>query len=146
MPTVREGWRPKSIWKTTTMVRPSGGAVGYEIMLGGYCVKSLSDRIGSEISLYTMQYLEGSPGGGNMVPRMLGFLSTVERDFFRKFISVKGIGIARGLRSLSMPIEIIAEAIESGDQKTLMMPPSLSCQPNGRLGPMCQVIFRNGSS
>ena len=101
------------------------GAIGYEVMLGGYCVKSLSDKIGSEISLYTMQYLEGSPGGGNLIPRMVGFLSTTDRDFFKKFIGVKGIGIARGLRSLSMPVEMIAEAIESGDQKFLMMLPEI---------------------
>jgi Holliday junction DNA helicase RuvA len=101
------------------------GPVKYEVMLPGYCVASLADRIGSEISLYTLEYLEGSPGGGNLIPRMIGFLSESERKFFTKFTSVKGIGTKRGLRSLSMPISSIAAAIENGDEKILMTLPSV---------------------
>jgi Holliday junction DNA helicase RuvA len=96
------------------------GPVGYEVMLPGYCVSALSDKIGSDISLCTMEYYEGTPGGGSFVPRMVGFLSSGERDFFTKFTSVKGIGIKKGLRSLSVPIATIAAAIEDGDDKMLM--------------------------
>jgi len=95
------------------------GAVGYEVMLAGYCVNALSDKIGSDVSLCTMEYYEGTPGGGNLIPRMVGFLNDGERDFFTKFISVKGIGIKKGLRSLSIPIATIAAAIENGDDKML---------------------------
>ncbi len=95
------------------------GAIGYEVMLPGYCVVALSDKIGTDISLCTMEYYEGTPGGGNLIPRMVGFLNTGERDFFTKFISVKGIGIKKGLRSLSIPIATIAAAIENGDDKML---------------------------
>jgi len=95
------------------------GAVGYEVMLPSYCVNALSDKIGSDITLCTMEYYEGTPGGGNLIPRMVGFLNISERDFFTKFISVKGIGIKKGLRSLSIPIATIAAAIENGDDKIL---------------------------
>jgi len=95
------------------------GAVGYEVMLAGYCVNALSGKIGSDITLCTMEYYEGTPVGGNLIPRMVGFLSVGERDFFTKFISVKGIGIKKGLRSLSIPISTIAAAIENGDDKLL---------------------------
>jgi len=95
------------------------GAIGYEVMLPGYCVVALSDKIGLDISLCTMEYYEGAPGGGNLIPRMVGFLNASERDFFTKFISVKGIGIKKGLRSLSIPIATIAAAIENGDDKML---------------------------
>ena len=101
------------------------GALGYEVMLPSYCVDVLSGRIGSQISLCTMEYYEGTPGGGNMVPRMVGFLNAGERDFFKKYTSVKGIGIKKGLRSLSLPIATIAAAIEGGDNKALMMLPSV---------------------
>jgi Holliday junction DNA helicase RuvA len=101
------------------------GAVGYEVMLPGYCVNALSGRVGSDVTLCTMEYYEGTPGGGNMIPRMVGFLSTGERDFFTKYISVKGMGIKKGLRSLSMPIATIAAAIEDGDDKTLMSLPAI---------------------
>ncbi|MCK5225495.1 MAG: hypothetical protein KAQ89_02140 [Planctomycetes bacterium] len=96
------------------------GCVAYEIMLPSYCINSLSAQIGSQITLCTMEYYEGTPGGSSFVPRMVGFLSDGEKDFFTKFISVKGIGIKKGLRCLSMPIASIAAAIENGDDKMLM--------------------------
>jgi len=101
------------------------GAIGYEVMLPGYCVSALSGRVGSEISLCTMEYYEGTLGGGNLIPRIVGFLNDGERDFFKKYISVKGMGIRKGLRSLSMPIATIAAAIENGDDKTLMSLPTI---------------------
>ena len=96
------------------------GAVGYEVMLPSYCVNALADKIGSDVVLCTMEYYEGTPAGGNLVPRMVGFLNPAERDFFTKFISVKGIGIRKGLRSLGIPIATIAAAIEDADEKMLM--------------------------
>ena len=101
------------------------GNICYEVMLAGYCVNALAGKIGSDITLCTMEYYEGSLGGGNLVPRMVGFLSTAERDFFAKFTTVKGIGIKKGLKSLSMPISTIAAAIENGDDKILSALPSI---------------------
>jgi Holliday junction DNA helicase RuvA len=97
------------------------GSVAYEVMLPSYCISALSGSIGSDVTFCTMEYYEGSLGGGNLVPRIVGFLSDTERDFFTKFTSVKGIGIRKGLRSLSMPIANIAAAIEAGDEKMLMV-------------------------
>jgi len=99
------------------------GAVGYEVMLPGYCVNALSGEVGSDITLCTMEYYEGAPGGGNLIPRMVGFLNAGERDFFTKYTSVKGMGIKKGLRSLCIPIATIAAAIENADDKTLMSLP-----------------------
>jgi len=96
------------------------GPIAYEVMLPSYCVTALSDKIGSEIALCTMEYYEGAPGASSFVPRMVGFLNAEERDFFSKFTSVKGIGIRKGLRSLSIPIATIAAAIEDADEKTLL--------------------------
>jgi Holliday junction DNA helicase RuvA len=95
------------------------GAVAYEVMLPGYCISALSGSIGANVTFCTMEYYEGSLGGGNLVPRIVGFLSDGEREFFTKFTSVKGIGIRKALRSLSMPIASIASAIEAGDDKML---------------------------
>jgi Holliday junction DNA helicase RuvA len=96
------------------------GAVAYEVMLPGYCISALAGSIGTVVTFCTMEYYEGSLGGGNLVPRIVGFLSDGEREFFTKFTSVKGIGIRKALRSLSMPIANIASAIEAGDDKMLM--------------------------
>jgi len=101
------------------------GPITYEVMLPGYGVSALSGLIGTEISLCTMEYYEGSLGGGNLIPRLVGFLGPTEREFFTTFISVKGMGIRKGLRALSMPISDIAAAIENGDEKLLMSLPGI---------------------
>jgi len=101
------------------------GALGYEILLPGYCVNALSGEIGSDIVLCTMEYYEGTPGGSSFTPRMVGFLSDSEKDFFNRFVSVKGIGIKKALRSLSVPIATIAVAIEDADDKLLKSLPGV---------------------
>jgi len=101
------------------------GAITYEVMLPGYCVSALAGQIGTEISLCTMEYYEGSLGGGNLIPRLVGFLTPTEREFFTTFISVKGMGIRKGLRALNIPIQDIAAAVETGDEKLLMTLPGI---------------------
>ncbi len=101
------------------------GSVGYEVMLPSYCVSALSESIGTDIALCTMEYFEGTPGGGNLVPRIVGFLNDGERDFFTKYTSVKGIGVKKGLRSLRVPIATIAAAIENADDKMLLSLPGV---------------------
>ncbi|MFA5238900.1 MAG: Holliday junction branch migration protein RuvA [Phycisphaerae bacterium] len=96
------------------------GPVAYEVMLPSYSVGALSGSIGSDVTFCTMEYYEGSLGGSNLIPRIIGFLSDTERDFFKKFTSVKGIGIRKALRSLNIPIANIASAIEAGDEKMLV--------------------------
>lgn len=101
------------------------GPVTYEVMLPGYCISALAALIGSDIVLFTMEYYEGSLGGGNLIPRMIGFLDPAEREFFTTFISVKGMGIRKGLRALSLPIADIAAAVEAGDEKRLTSLPGI---------------------
>ncbi len=101
------------------------GGFGYEIMLPGYCVSMLSDKVGSEVTFCTMEYYEGTPAGGNLIPRMVGFLTHSEREFFTKYTTVKGMGIRKALKSLSIPISTIAGAVEAGDDKTLLSLPGV---------------------
>ncbi|MBN1816673.1 MAG: hypothetical protein JW828_04890 [Sedimentisphaerales bacterium] len=101
------------------------GPICYQVLLPGYAVSSLGGRIGEEITLCTMEYYEGTLGGGNLIPRLVGFLNQAEKDFFEKFTSVKGVGIRKGLKSLSVPIATIADAIEGGDEKLLCTLPGI---------------------
>ena len=101
------------------------GRICYEVMLPGYAVSSLGGRIGEDITLCTMEYYEGTPGGGNLIPRLIGFLTQGEKEFFTKYISVKGLGIKKGLKSLAMPIATIANAVEAGDEKILTTLPAI---------------------
>ena len=101
------------------------GAVSYELMLPGYAVVQLSGRIGQPVTLCTFEYYEGTLGGGNLIPRMVGFLSRAEREFFAIYTSVKGMGIKKGLKSLALPIDRIATAIETADEKLLATLPGI---------------------
>jgi Holliday junction DNA helicase RuvA len=101
------------------------GAVCYELMLPGYAVVQLSGQIGRPVTLCTFEYYEGTLGGGNLIPRMVGFLNRSERDFFAIYTTVKGMGIKKALKSLALPIERIASAIETGDEKLLATLPGI---------------------
>jgi len=101
------------------------GSVCYEVMLPGYAVSGLSGQVGTDVTLCTIEYYEGTPGGGNLIPRMVGFLTHGEKEFFRLYTSVKGMGTKKGLKSLTMPIARIADAIESGDEKMLTALPAI---------------------
>ncbi len=115
----------KLISLETTSALVQVGPVVYEVMLPSYTIASLSGRVGTDIVLSTMEYFEGTLGGGNLIPRMIGFSSGVEKDFFIKFTTVKGMGIKKGLKALSLPIAEIAAAIENGDEKMLLTLPSV---------------------
>ena len=104
------------------------GQICYEVLLPGYLASLLAGKIGQPIVLSTMEYYEGSPGGGNLIPQMVGFLTTGEKEFFKRYTSVKGIGIRKGLKSLAMPISTVAAAVESGDQKMLTSLPGIGAR------------------
>lgn len=101
------------------------GSICYEVMLPGYAVSQLSGQIGQPLVLCTIEYYEGTLGGGNLIPRMVGFLTPGEKEFFSIYTSVKGMGIKKGLKSLSLPIARIADAIEAGDDKLLTAMPGI---------------------
>lgn len=85
--------------------------------------RDLSD--GPEITLYTLHYIEGSGGAGNLRPRLLGFTEELDREFFELLISVGKLGTKTALRALTIPIGQIARAIEDGDAKTLAKLPRI---------------------
>ena len=101
------------------------GQLCYEVLLPGYLLSALSNKIDQEITLCTMEYYEGTVGGGNLIPRIVGFLNSGEKAFFARYTSVKGIGIRKGLKSLTIPIATIASAIENGEEKILLTLPSV---------------------
>ena len=102
------------------------GQITYEVMVPGYALDLLASKIGQQISLYTLEYLEGSLAtGGNLVPRLIGFPHGEERSFFQRFTSVKGMGMRKALKALSMPISRVAGAIESKDAKLLQSMPGV---------------------
>ncbi len=110
--------------KTSVLIEV--GDLGYEVMVPGYALELLASKTGQQVSLYTLEYLEGSIAtGGNLVPRLIGFMHSEERAFFGRFTSVKGVGMRKALKALSMPISRVASAIEAKDTKMLQSLPGV---------------------
>jgi holliday junction DNA helicase RuvA len=95
------------------------GAFEYEVLIPDFTRRQLQQRIGEEISLHTIEYLEGNPMQGRMTPRLIGFLSEVEREFFELFCSVDGVGVKKALRAMVRPVREVAMAIEEQDAQAL---------------------------
>ncbi len=96
-----------------------------EVMIPEFTRRQLQSKVGTEISLHTIEYFEGNPMQGRMVPRMLGFLTEAEREFFEMFCSVDGVGSKKALRAMVRPVREVATAIEEQDAKWLTSLPGI---------------------
>jgi Holliday junction DNA helicase RuvA len=95
------------------------GAFEYEILIPEFSRRQLQSQLQQEIRLYTIEYLEGNPMQGRLTPRLVGFLTEVEREFFELFCSVDGVGVKKALRAMVRPVREVARAIEEQDAKAL---------------------------
>lgn len=104
---------------------PTG--VAYEIQVGGYAVHKLQALMGAReaVELHTHHYLEGNVATGQLLPRLVGFLSAEERAFFLSFIKVPGISPKSGVRAMSLPPLQIAEAIAAANATMLTKLPGI---------------------
>jgi Holliday junction DNA helicase RuvA len=100
-------------------------ALEYEVLVPVASQRELQARVGQPVSLHTIHYLDGNPNQGRVVPRLVGFLSVVEREFFELFCSVDGVGAKKALRAMVRPVKDIAEMIESQDAKGLSTLPGI---------------------
>jgi Holliday junction DNA helicase RuvA len=103
----------------------AAGAVAYEVMVAPVAADELRPMLGRTVTLHTLEYFDGNPAYGQMVPRLVGFLTETDKRFFVKYISVQGIGIAKGLRSLVLPVGRIAQSIEARDVRSLSELPGI---------------------
>lgn len=101
------------------------GPMEHEILIPEFTRRQLQADINQEISLHTIEYLEGNPMQGRMTPRMIGFFSEVEREFFELFCSVDGVGVKKALRAMVRPVKDVATAIEEQDAKGLATLPGI---------------------
>lgn len=98
----------------------------YEILVPDFTRRQLQMKIDQEVELHTIQYIDGNvQKGGRMTPRMIGFNSIVEREFFEMFCSVDGVGVKKALRAMVRPVPDVARAIEEQDVTTLKTLPGI---------------------
>lgn len=101
------------------------GAFEYETLVPEFTRRQLQGEVGNEVSLHTIEYLDGNMQQGRLTPRLVGFLTEVEREFFELFCSVDGLGSKKALRAMVRPVREIAAAIEEQDVKFLSQLPGI---------------------
>ncbi len=96
-----------------------------EVLLPAFLVEHFRAYIGSDISLVTFCYFEGQGQGSSFLPRILGFRSIKEREFFELFTTVSGIGYRKAMRAMAQEPSVIANAIAMRDSKALKALPEI---------------------
>jgi Holliday junction DNA helicase RuvA len=100
------------------------GPFHFEVLVPDFVRHNVQSLVGEDLSLHTILYFEGNPQG-RMNPRMVGFLSKVELEFFELFCSVDGVGVKKALRSMVRPVREVALMIENQDVKGLSTLPGV---------------------
>jgi Holliday junction DNA helicase RuvA len=100
-------------------------AFEHEVLIPEFTRRQLQLELNHQISLHTIEYLEGNPMQGRLTPRLVGFLSEAEREFFELFCSVDGVGVKKALRAMVRPVKEVAVAIEDQDAKALSALPGV---------------------
>jgi Holliday junction DNA helicase RuvA len=106
-------------------VRLQVGALEYEVLVPEFVRRVVQNRIGQELSLHTSHFFEGNPMQGRVVPRLLGFLSEGDLDFFNLFCTVDKVGTRKAMKALVRPVKEIADAIQRQDSRWLTTLPGI---------------------
>ena len=114
--------------QTESQVLLEVNGVSYDVLMPPSILRNLPDRLGPhhEVELVTFHYQTIEVGRG--VPILIGFLNEIEREFFERFISVSGIGPRAAIKALTLPIPVIARAIDEGDLPLLKSLPGVGEQ------------------
>ena len=108
-------------------VRLTIGPMEYQVMVPDLVRRAVQQSIGQTVSFHTIQYLEGNPArGGRMVPRLMGFLSELQIEFFELFCTVDGVGFRTALKAFVRPVRDMAQMIQDKDTKMLATLPGIS--------------------
>lgn len=109
------------------------GPMEYEVFISEWTRRQLQHEVGQQVSLHTIEYLEGNPAHGRLTPRLIGFLTEAEREFFELFCSVDGVGVKKALRAMVRPVQEVAVAIEEQQTKVLSGLPGIGAATAERI-------------
>jgi Holliday junction DNA helicase RuvA len=106
-------------------VRLQVGGMEYQVLVPEFVRRQVQGRLGHELTLHTSHFLDGNPMQGRVVPRLVGFLTEAELDFFDLFCTVDKVGTRKALKALVRPVKEIADAIGRQDAKWLTTLPGV---------------------
>ncbi len=108
-------------------------AFEYQVLIPEFTRRQLQSHLGEEVQLHTIHYLDGNPQQGRLMPRLVGFVSEIEREFFELFCSVDGVGVRKALRAMVRPVQDVATSIEEQDAKALSTLPGIGPATSDRI-------------
>ena len=108
-----------------TAATVAAGPFEYEVLIPEFVRRQLQPLINQEVSLRTIEYLDGNPQQGRLTPRMVGFMNDAEKEFFNIICQVDGVGVKKALRAMVRPVREVATAIEEQDVKQLTTLPGI---------------------
>jgi len=97
----------------------------YQVLVPEFVRRQLQSLVAKEITLHTSEYHEGNPMQGRMVPRLIGFISEAELEFFELFCTVDKVGVRKAIKALVRPVREMADAIQRQDAKWLTTLPGI---------------------
>lgn len=110
------------------------GGIRYEVLVPLFLWPEI-ERIAGEADLDDAEarppialHISYHASANNPVPVLVGFLRRAERDFFRKFVSVEGMGPAKAVRALTISVSAVARAIEQEDRALLTKLPGIGAR------------------
>lgn len=106
-------------------IRLQVGPLEYQVLVPECVRRQLQLKVGEEVALPTTQFLEGNQMSSRIVPRLIGFTTEAELEFFELFCTVEKIGVRKALKALARPIREIADAIQRQDVKWLTTLPGI---------------------
>jgi Holliday junction DNA helicase RuvA len=101
------------------------GPIEYQVLVPEFVRRHVQGQLGQDLTLHTSQYLDGNPMQGKLVPRLIGFTSEPELEFFELFCTVDKVGIRKAIKALVRPVKEIADAIQRQDAKWLTTLPGI---------------------
>ena len=96
-----------------------------ELLVPEYTRRHLQQRVGELVELKTIFYIEGGQMASRLIPRLAGFTTAIDREFFDVFCSVDGVGVRKALRAMVRPVREIARTIQDQDVKMLATYPGI---------------------
>src|SRR5438128_8240826 len=106
-------------------VRLQVGPLEYQVLVPEFVRRQLQMKVGQETTLHTSEYLDGNPMQGKVVPRIIGFTTEAELEFFELFCTVDKVGVRKAIKALMRPVKEIADAIQRQDAKWLTTLPGI---------------------
>ena len=96
-----------------------------EVLIPEETRRRLQTKIDEVVVLQTLCYIESNQMAARLMPRLVGFLSPIDREFFEVFCSVDGVGARKALRAMVRPVRELAAMIQDQDVKALATLPGI---------------------